>query len=170
MQRVTFTALNNYLGLNNELLKSNQTTTPSTTRHNSSRTLGVPTSDTPVFRALEHDDSFQRALKSLRTALHVKDTAMLGDLGLLYHDVPVGAVVIAAGTESDLVYLVQGELCAFMRRAVLLSDSSQQEEVEVFRAAPGQFVGGTAVLSGETSILTVRALLPSRVVIIQRLV
>ncbi|KAL1131642.1 hypothetical protein AAG570_011255 [Ranatra chinensis] len=150
LQRVTFTALHQYLGLSAELVNPALSTRRKT------------------FGGQEQVDE----ASLIRTATE----AFINELGLdetcsTLLDGKVELKLVGARTylmkeESNkdvaLVYLLSGTLIVSQK----ITD--MDEEVHMFTAHPGEIVGGLAVLTGEPSFFTIRTKHPSTIALLSK--
>ncbi|XP_047104314.1 neuropathy target esterase sws isoform X3 [Schistocerca piceifrons] len=214
LQRVTFTALHQYLGLSSELVNQNsqrkEAKTPLAVVKKQSKNVLQKTSDfaqhelfltrnqTDNFKAATDSEFHQfslsnpqpdmldstpclptapasrcspdtliqsdsasydeAALVEIATAAFVKelglqDSSVLSDGKVEIREVSAGTYLMKEESHKDvaLVYLVTGALVVSQK----LTDVD--EEVLMFKALPGEIVGGLAVLTGEPSFFTIRA-------------
>uniref|UniRef100_A0A671W843 lysophospholipase n=1 Tax=Sparus aurata TaxID=8175 RepID=A0A671W843_SPAAU len=136
LQRVTFLALHNYLGLTTELFN------PVGGKLISARIFVYVCTHT-------HAEHF--------TLLYFKSSTILQDPSLLegrvtLHQVKAGSVVARQGDqEVSIQFVISGLLHVYQRMI------DREEETRLFVTHPGELVGQLAVLTGEPLIFTVRA-------------
>ncbi|KAL3280386.1 hypothetical protein HHI36_017872 [Cryptolaemus montrouzieri] len=221
LQRVTFTALHEYLGLSTELFnqgpkfKSSKsfvgTISPSKRRKEDPSTtdLGVNTASQPIpvpqlkkssdFKSspnsstpdgIPETDSYFGQSENLggtqrkRTSIHeivdedilieMANEAFMKDLGLssdkylrnkiVIKEFPAGTFLIKEDATKDvgLVYIISGALNVMQR------NSTEEEELHMFTAYPGEIIGGLAVLTGEPSFFTIKAKHFSRIAMVSK--
>uniref|UniRef100_A0A673JVK5 lysophospholipase n=1 Tax=Sinocyclocheilus rhinocerous TaxID=307959 RepID=A0A673JVK5_9TELE len=177
LQRVTFLALHNYLGLTTELFnKVRSIDCPSFSSHlfisrvplslvQSIRKKSVTMQHSPsaVFHYSDtggHSSHihhckvnaiFQAAKKDLIKIIQLQDHSLLEDRVTL-RQVKAGSVVASEGDQDVSVqFVISGTLHVYQR----LID--REEETCLFVAHPGEMVGHLAVLTGEPLIFSVRA-------------
>uniref|UniRef100_A0A668AM57 lysophospholipase n=1 Tax=Myripristis murdjan TaxID=586833 RepID=A0A668AM57_9TELE len=175
LQRVTFLALHNYLGLTTELFNpvggksvNTHTQTHTCTQGDSHRIPKyhyVTMQHTPsaVFHYTDtggrsnavHPSKvnaiFQAAKKDLLGIIQLQDPSLLEGRVTL-HQVNAGSVVARQGDqEVSIQFVISGLLHVYQRMI------DREEESCLFVTHPGELVGQLAVLTGEPLIFTVRA-------------
>uniref|UniRef100_A0A4W6CG95 lysophospholipase n=1 Tax=Lates calcarifer TaxID=8187 RepID=A0A4W6CG95_LATCA len=171
LQRVTFLALHNYLGLTTELFNPVGGKLISAHlfgcihTHTSSLKKSVTMLHTPseVFHYTDsggHSDAihlsksstiFQAAKKDLLGIIQLQDPTLLEGRVTL-HQVKAGSVVARQGDqEVSIQFVISGLLHVYQRMI------DREEETRLFVTHPGELVGQLAVLTGEPLIFTVRA-------------
>uniref|UniRef100_A0AAQ5YKD3 lysophospholipase n=1 Tax=Amphiprion ocellaris TaxID=80972 RepID=A0AAQ5YKD3_AMPOC len=169
LQRVTFLALHNYLGLTTELFNPVGGELISTDTfvytHTSSLKKSVTMQHTPseVFHYTDsggHSDAIylsksstilQAAKKDLLGIIQLQDPTLLEGRVTLHH-VKAGSVVARQGDqEVSIQFVISGLLHVYQRMI------DREEETRLFLTHPGELVGHLAVLTGEPLIFTVRA-------------
>uniref|UniRef100_A0A8B9CTP0 lysophospholipase n=1 Tax=Anser brachyrhynchus TaxID=132585 RepID=A0A8B9CTP0_9AVES len=171
LQRVTFLALHNYLGLTTELFNcvslgcilfavmqpgSDQsilkktvtvTETPSAVFHYTDRELAAQEScnSKPI------DAIFEAAKKDLSTLMKLDDPSLLNGKVTL-HQVTAGTVLSRQGDQDvNVCFVVSGMLHVYQRKI------DSEEDTCLFITHPGELVGQLAVLTGEPLIFTIKA-------------
>ncbi|CAH1402894.1 unnamed protein product [Nezara viridula] len=139
LQRVTFTALHQYLGLTSELIKP---PTDSTIKGVSMK-KGIENLDSEVLRKL--------ATEAFVRELGLEDSSLL-DGNIDIRTVPPNTHLMRDDAHKDiaLLYLLGGLL------NVSQNSAEEEDEVHMFTAHPGEVVGGLAVLTGEPSFFSIR--------------
>uniref|UniRef100_A0A665X4M6 lysophospholipase n=1 Tax=Echeneis naucrates TaxID=173247 RepID=A0A665X4M6_ECHNA len=174
LQRVTFLALHNYLGLTTELfnpvggklisthlLVYALTVTQQESHCISSVTMLHTPSEVFHFRDTGgHSDTihlsksgaiFQAAKRDLLGIIQLQDPTLLEGRVTLHH-VKAGSVVARQGDqEVSIQFVISGLLHVYQRMI------DREEETRLFVTHPGELVGQLAVLTGEPLIFTVRA-------------
>uniref|UniRef100_A0A8C4DII2 lysophospholipase n=1 Tax=Dicentrarchus labrax TaxID=13489 RepID=A0A8C4DII2_DICLA len=172
LQRVTFLALHNYLGLTTELfnpvggeLISAHIFVCIHTHSHTDLKKSVTMQHTPseVFHYTDsggHSDAiylsksstiFQAAKKDLLGIIQLQDPTLLEGRVTL-HQVKAGSVVARQGDqEVSIQFVISGLLHVYQRMI------DREEETRLFVTHPGELVGQLAVLTGEPLIFTVRA-------------
>lgn len=176
LQRVTFLALHQYLGLSAELVKSFPTkhhggssspiklrmrehiiTQKSTSVADPLECSTPPT--TPLSegrRRIKDEKDYQLLLQvgidGFVKLLGLEDSSFLEGHIEVRELIP-GTYIMKEDAMKDvaLVYVISGTLCVSQRAA------SKNEDVQMFLAHSGELVGGLAVLTGEPSFFTVRS-------------
>ncbi|XP_049637929.1 patatin-like phospholipase domain-containing protein 7 isoform X2 [Suncus etruscus] len=150
LQRVTFLALHNYLGLTTELFnpsRKNVTVTerPSAVFHYTESDLDEPVTSKKT------DSILRAAKKNLLTLMELDDPSLLDGRVTLLH-VPGGTVVSRQGDQDvNILFVVSGLLHVYQRKI------DSQEDTCLFVTRPGELVGQLAVLTGEPLIFTIKA-------------
>lgn len=180
LQRVTFLALHQYLGLSAELVKSY----PAKHHHSGSMSpiklrmrdqlvfppqrmspangeggdilppLTPPSSDGK--RRMRDEKDYQQmtktAIDGLVQILGLEDSSLL-DGNVEVRELISGTYIMKEDSQKDvaLVYVVSGTLSVSQRAC------NKNEDVQMFQAHAGELVGGLAVLTGEASFFTVRS-------------
>uniref|UniRef100_A0A7N8Y0G1 Patatin-like phospholipase domain containing 7a n=1 Tax=Mastacembelus armatus TaxID=205130 RepID=A0A7N8Y0G1_9TELE len=165
LQRVTFLALHNYLGLTTELFNPVGVKLISAHCHKDSLKKCVTMLHTPseVFHYTDsggHSDAIhlsksstllQAAKKDLLGIIQLQDPSLL-DGRVTLHQVKAGSVVARQGDqEVSIQFVISGLLHVYQRMI------DREEETRLFVTHPGELVGQLAVLTGEPLIFTVRA-------------
>lgn len=197
LQRVTITALHNYLGLTTELVQQQvqKRRLPTKTSPGHRRTL----SDTSFLPAMIHSlvaqDQQPDMLADINTEpmrkISITATEAVTDPQLLksiavdgfrkvlgvddkdiqwieqmveIREICAGTTLTHQGRSDDvsLIYLIQGALFVIQSSSNLPQAKSDKEPHAII-VYPGEVVGGLAVLTGETSMYTIRAKYLSRV-------
>uniref|UniRef100_A0A8C7XAP3 Patatin-like phospholipase domain-containing protein 7 n=1 Tax=Oryzias sinensis TaxID=183150 RepID=A0A8C7XAP3_9TELE len=160
LQRVTFLALHNYLGLTTELFNpvGGKTShiahkkTDKTHSHNPSnkrlRSISMPADITggPLFN-----------FNNVNLLVVIIQSKVISDPGLLerrvtLHHVKAGSVIARQGDqEVSIQFVISGLLHVYQRMI------DREEDTRLFVTHPGELVGQLAVLTGEPLIFTVRA-------------
>lgn len=196
LQRVTITALHNYLGLTTELVQQQiqKKKAPTKTSPGHRRTLSDTTHLQPLIHSLVQfqdqpdmlaDINMESVRKISITAtdtvvdpLLLKSIAVDGFrkvLGLDEKDISwieqtieireicAGTTLTHQGSSDDvsLIYLIQGAL--FVIQSSNSLPLKKDKEPHAITIYPGEVVGGLAVLTGETSMYTIKAKHLSRV-------
>uniref|UniRef100_A0A8B9CVP4 lysophospholipase n=1 Tax=Anser brachyrhynchus TaxID=132585 RepID=A0A8B9CVP4_9AVES len=176
LQRVTFLALHNYLGLTTELFNcvslgcilfavmqpgSDQalrgfsilkktvtvTETPSAVFHYTDRELAAQES----CNSKPIDAIFEAAKKDLSTLMKLDDPSLLNGKVTL-HQVTAGTVLSRQGDQDvNVCFVVSGMLHVYQRKI------DSEEDTCLFITHPGELVGQLAVLTGEPLIFTIKA-------------
>uniref|UniRef100_A0A672IW13 lysophospholipase n=1 Tax=Salarias fasciatus TaxID=181472 RepID=A0A672IW13_SALFA len=154
LQRVTFLALHNYLGLTTDIRCSTML---------SFKTVTMQHAPSEVFHYTDcggHSDTihlsksntiFQAAKKDLLSIIQLQDPSLLEGRVTLHH-VKAGSVVARQGDqEVSIQFVISGLLHVYQRMI------DREEETRLFVTHPGELVGQLAVLTGEPLIFTVRA-------------
>lgn len=197
LQRVTITALHNYLGLTTELVQQQvqKKKAPTKTSPGHRRTLSDTTHIQPLLHSLVqfHDQpdmlvdlGQHEAVRKISITANeaVADPYLLKSIAvdglrkvLGLDDKNIGWVEenveireICAGTtlthqgqhDVSLIYLIQGALFV-IQSSTNLAQSKKDKEPHAITIYPGEVVGGLAVLTGETSMYTIKAKHLSRV-------
>uniref|UniRef100_A0A673BBG5 lysophospholipase n=1 Tax=Sphaeramia orbicularis TaxID=375764 RepID=A0A673BBG5_9TELE len=171
LQRVTFLALHNYLGLTTELFNPVGGKLISVHTHIhivflcSSMKKSVTMQHTPS-EVFHYTDSggqsdaihlsksntiFHAAKKDLLGIIQLQDPSLL-DGRVSLHQVKAGSVVARQGDqEVSIQFVISGLLHVYQRMI------DREEETRLFVTHPGELVGQLAVLTGEPLIFTVRA-------------
>uniref|UniRef100_A0A671W935 lysophospholipase n=1 Tax=Sparus aurata TaxID=8175 RepID=A0A671W935_SPAAU len=172
LQRVTFLALHNYLGLTTELfnpvggkLISARIFVYVCTHTHADQKKSVTMQHTPseVFHYTDcggHSDAInlsksstilQAAKRDLLGIIQLQDPSLLEGRVTL-HQVKAGSVVARQGDqEVSIQFVISGLLHVYQRMI------DREEETRLFVTHPGELVGQLAVLTGEPLIFTVRA-------------
>uniref|UniRef100_A0A8C8SWH2 Patatin like phospholipase domain containing 7 n=1 Tax=Pelusios castaneus TaxID=367368 RepID=A0A8C8SWH2_9SAUR len=178
LQRVTFLALHNYLGLTTELFNSvsfsSQLHANFCMKNNIwhlcflksilKKTVTVTETPSAVFHYVEGDlaaqDScaskqvdaiFEAAKKDLLTLMKLDDPLLLKGKVTL-HQVTAGTVVSRQGDQDvNIRFVISGLLHVYQRKI------DSEEETCLFITHPGELVGQLAVLTGEPLIFTIKA-------------
>uniref|UniRef100_A0A7N6BNQ4 lysophospholipase n=1 Tax=Anabas testudineus TaxID=64144 RepID=A0A7N6BNQ4_ANATE len=178
LQRVTFLALHNYLGLTTELFNPvggklisqhicvyTHTITPRGSHRTSNLKKSVTMLHTPseVFHYTDSGGNgdaiylsksctiLQAAKKDLMGIIQLQDPSLLEGRVTLHH-VKAGSVVARQGDQvSELIFVISGLLHVYQRMI------DREEDTRLFVTHPGELVGHLAVLTGEPLIFTVRA-------------
>uniref|UniRef100_A0A673BEP4 lysophospholipase n=1 Tax=Sphaeramia orbicularis TaxID=375764 RepID=A0A673BEP4_9TELE len=148
LQRVTFLALHNYLGLTTELFNPV-----------GGKLISVHTHIHIVFLygLKDSPSNCYRKLRSISMPADCPDIFLLQDPSLLdgrvsLHQVKAGSVVARQGDqEVSIQFVISGLLHVYQRMI------DREEETRLFVTHPGELVGQLAVLTGEPLIFTVRA-------------
>lgn len=138
LQRVTFTALHQYLGLTAELIKP-----PTESIKGVSMKKGVENLDSEVLKKL--------ATEAFVRELGLEDSRLLdGNIDIV--TVPPNTHLMRDDSHKDiaLLYLLGGLLNISQNAA------EEEDEVHMYTAHPGEVVGGLAVLTGEPSFFSIR--------------
>uniref|UniRef100_A0A8C5CMC5 Patatin like phospholipase domain containing 7 n=1 Tax=Gadus morhua TaxID=8049 RepID=A0A8C5CMC5_GADMO len=139
LQRVTFLALHNYLGLTTELF--NPVTHIHTFDFTINHVLSIPFHFSLIY-SLFHTSHINSPKKS----------CLLLENRVTLHHVEAGSVVAHQGDqEVSIQFVISGSLHVFQRMV------DREEESCLFVTFPGELVGQLAVLTGEPLIFTVRA-------------
>uniref|UniRef100_A0A672IX01 lysophospholipase n=1 Tax=Salarias fasciatus TaxID=181472 RepID=A0A672IX01_SALFA len=182
LQRVTFLALHNYLGLTTELFNPESQAVPLSNINNvmageanSQKTtrrlhfhdeLPAGTADIPTelghshMQPLRHSDTIHLSKSNTIFQAAKKDLLsiiQLQDPSLLegrvtLHHVKAGSVVARQGDQEVSIQFVISGLLHVYQRMI-----DREEETRLFVTHPGELVGQLAVLTGEPLIFTVRA-------------
>uniref|UniRef100_A0A6Q2Y9I2 lysophospholipase n=1 Tax=Esox lucius TaxID=8010 RepID=A0A6Q2Y9I2_ESOLU len=165
LQRVTFLALHNYLGLTTELfnpvihIPSRHTQAPSILK----KSVTMQHAPSAVFHYSDSEGRpdtvhpskvsaiFQAAKKDLLGIIQLQDPGLLEGRVTL-HQVKAGAVVAKQGDQEVSVQFVISGLLHVYQRMI-----DREEDTCLFVTHPGELVGQLAVLTGEPLIFTVRA-------------
>ncbi|XP_046644796.1 neuropathy target esterase sws-like isoform X3 [Daphnia pulicaria] len=176
LQRVTFLALHQYLGLSAELVKSfpakhhGGSTSPIKLRMREHAFVQKPINvndpmdcatppTTPLSegkRRVKDEKDYQLLLQvgidGFVKLLGLEDQSLL-DGHIEVRELIPGTYIMKEDAMKDvaLVYVISGTLCVSQRAA------SKNEDVQMFLAHSGELVGGLAVLTGEPSFFTVRS-------------
>uniref|UniRef100_A0A672IVT6 lysophospholipase n=1 Tax=Salarias fasciatus TaxID=181472 RepID=A0A672IVT6_SALFA len=166
LQRVTFLALHNYLGLTTELFNpvgGEFISASVCVRSNLKKTVTMQHAPSEVFHYTDcggHSDTihlsksntiFQAAKKDLLSIIQLQDPSLLEGRVTLHH-VKAGSVVARQGDqEVSIQFVISGLLHVYQRMI------DREEETRLFVTHPGELVGQLAVLTGEPLIFTVRA-------------
>uniref|UniRef100_A0A8D0CXS3 lysophospholipase n=1 Tax=Sander lucioperca TaxID=283035 RepID=A0A8D0CXS3_SANLU len=174
LQRVTFLALHNYLGLTTELFNpvggklisahiSSSASYAAACLSNLKKSVTMQHTPTEVFHYTEsggHSDAIhlsksctilQAAKKDLLGIIQLQDPSLLEGRVTL-HQVKAGSVVARQGDqEVSIQFVISGLLHVYQRMI------DREEETRLFVTHPGELVGQLAVLTGEPLIFTVRA-------------
>uniref|UniRef100_A0A3B4YEJ1 lysophospholipase n=1 Tax=Seriola lalandi dorsalis TaxID=1841481 RepID=A0A3B4YEJ1_SERLL len=164
LQRVTFLALHNYLGLTTELFNPVGGKLISTHLFSSlKKSVTMLHTPSEVFHYTDsggHSDAihlsksstiFQAAKKDLLGIIQLQDPTLLEGRVTLHH-VKAGSVVARQGDqEVSIQFVISGLLHVYQRMI------DREEETRLFVTHPGELVGQLAVLTGEPLIFTVRA-------------
>uniref|UniRef100_A0A4W6CGB6 lysophospholipase n=1 Tax=Lates calcarifer TaxID=8187 RepID=A0A4W6CGB6_LATCA len=173
LQRVTFLALHNYLGLTTELFNPVggklisahlfgciHTHTVTQSLKKSVTMLHTPSEVFHYTDSGGHSDAihlsksstiFQAAKKDLLGIIQLQDPTLLEGRVTL-HQVKAGSVVARQGDqEVSIQFVISGLLHVYQRMI------DREEETRLFVTHPGELVGQLAVLTGEPLIFTVRA-------------
>uniref|UniRef100_A0AAX7SQB1 lysophospholipase n=1 Tax=Astatotilapia calliptera TaxID=8154 RepID=A0AAX7SQB1_ASTCA len=162
LQRVTFLALHNYLGLTTELfnlvgaefvighlyLKKSVTMqhTPSEVFHYTDSGGHADATYLGKSSAI-----LQAAKKDLLGLIQLQDPSLLEGRVTVHH-VKAGSVVARQGDQEVSIHFVISGLLHVYQRMI-----DREEELRLFVTHPGELVGHLAVLTGEPLIFTVRA-------------
>ncbi|XP_076258844.1 patatin like phospholipase domain containing sws isoform X7 [Rhynchophorus ferrugineus] len=148
LQRVTFTALHQYLGLSAELVK--QSCESAKKRHS------VPENAT-------EDELKALAKDSFITELGLSEDGQI-DLNVEIREVSAGTYLMKEDSNKDvaLVYIISGALTVTQKLA------ESDEEVYMFTSHPGEIVGGLAMLTGEPSFFTIKAKHLTRIALLSK--
>ncbi|KAK6631772.1 hypothetical protein RUM43_013836 [Polyplax serrata] len=168
LQRVTFTALHQYLGLSAELVRSTQNAGHK--RSSSGKIIPIPE---------DHDTLMKLAKAAFLRELNLENESIL-DGKIEIKDVPagtylmrqdshkVGSITVAHSfrpvscEDVALIYLLSGALVLSQRM------TDDQHEVHMFTAHPGEVIGGLAVLTGEPSFFTIKAKHSSKIAMLSK--
>ncbi|KAH9638381.1 hypothetical protein HF086_004183 [Spodoptera exigua] len=180
LQRVTFTALHQYLGLSAELVNPGRDKRrPNTVSSSPGKTSKMTTAESSANmhsphhsdRAMsEHLNACQETSHAASSPIHIQGRRQKPDMVPdIATNTPQALIQIATdafvkelGLDSDtvlrgnvqdvaLVYLLSGALLVSQRVA------EGEGEVHMFTAYPGEVEGGLAVLTGEPSFFSIRA-------------
>uniref|UniRef100_A0AAY4EI99 lysophospholipase n=1 Tax=Denticeps clupeoides TaxID=299321 RepID=A0AAY4EI99_9TELE len=145
LQRVTFLALHNYLGLTTELFNPVSWTCTHTHRHTQTHT------DTHRHTQTNTDThTHQNLTHLLFSMLNQGPDPTLLEGRVTLHQVKSGSVVAHQGDQVSL-FVISGALHVYQRMI------DREEDTCLFVTHPGELVGQLAVLTGEPLIFTVKA-------------
>ncbi|KTG32840.1 hypothetical protein cypCar_00006612 [Cyprinus carpio] len=152
LQRVTFLALHNYLGLTTELFNQSILKKSVTMQHAPSAVIhytdNAPLSDVPPTKV---GAIFQAAKKDLLGIIPLQDPSLLEGRVTL-HQVKAGSIVAHQGDQDVSVqFVISGTLHVYQRMI------DREVDTCLFVAHPGELVCQLAVLTGEPLIFSVRA-------------
>uniref|UniRef100_A0A8C6PZH4 lysophospholipase n=1 Tax=Nothobranchius furzeri TaxID=105023 RepID=A0A8C6PZH4_NOTFU len=143
LQRVTFLALHNYLGLTTELFNPV-----------GGKLIAAHIFNFNFFLLLLFGKSstiLQAAKRDLQVIIQLQDPGLLDGRVTLHH-VKAGSVVARQGDQEVSIHFVISGLLHVYQRMI-----DREEDTRLFVTHPGELVGQLAVLTGEPLIFTVRA-------------
>ncbi|KAF0033557.1 hypothetical protein F2P81_013623 [Scophthalmus maximus] len=151
LQRVTFLALHNYLGLTTELFNPSILKKSVTMLHTPSAVYEYSDAGGGNLHQNKVNAIFQAAKKDLLQVIQIQDHTLLeGRVNL--RQVKAGTVVGHQGDQDvSVAFVISGSLHVYQRMI------DREEETLLFVTHPGEMVGHLAVLTGEPLIFTVRA-------------
>ncbi|KAM7392123.1 hypothetical protein PAMP_022756 [Pampus punctatissimus] len=151
LQRVTFLALHNYLGLTTELFNPSILKKSVTMQHTPSAVYHYSDAGGGNVQHNKVNAIFQAAKKDLLQVIQIQDPSLLeGRVNL--RQVKAGSVVAHQGDQDvSVAFVISGLLHVYQRMI------DREEETLLFITHPGEMVGHLAVLTGEPLIFTVRA-------------
>ncbi|XP_044016659.1 neuropathy target esterase sws isoform X4 [Aphidius gifuensis] len=184
LQRVTFTALHQYLGLSAELVKqghhkkkqspySDNNWTPESSgpdimpQGNLNYSGRKRSTNDPPQQPIDETDLVRIAKEAFIRELGLEEDYVLKDGTVQIREVPAGTYLMKEESNKDiaLVYVVSGSLVISQKVA---EGNNTNQEVHMFSAHQGEIVGGLAVLTGEPSFYTIRAKHPSRIALLSK--
>ncbi|KAF6034080.1 PNPLA6 [Bugula neritina] len=151
--RVTFWALHNYLGLDQELMKRES---PALDNLSPDGITTLESQDTPD-GGLENDEKLtELCINDLASILKIEDKSMLVNKISICHYRANSVLCNQGDADADLTFVVQGQL-------VITQTSIDKGEKPciMFNAGPGEIVGVLATLSGEPSIFGIKTNQPT---------
>uniref|UniRef100_A0A7N8XXL6 lysophospholipase n=1 Tax=Mastacembelus armatus TaxID=205130 RepID=A0A7N8XXL6_9TELE len=155
LQRVTFLALHNYLGLTTELFNPVGVKLISAHCHKDSKETQMCSYSVLLPTGNDLNMAYERARVTIDEPPPIfeilQDPSLL-DGRVTLHQVKAGSVVARQGDqEVSIQFVISGLLHVYQRMI------DREEETRLFVTHPGELVGQLAVLTGEPLIFTVRA-------------
>uniref|UniRef100_A0A8C6Q1S4 lysophospholipase n=1 Tax=Nothobranchius furzeri TaxID=105023 RepID=A0A8C6Q1S4_NOTFU len=151
LQRVTFLALHNYLGLTTELFNPVGGKLIAAHIFNFNFFLLLLGGQSDAISFGKSSTILQAAKRDLQVIIQLQDPGLLDGRVTLHH-VKAGSVVARQGDQEVSIHFVISGLLHVYQRMI-----DREEDTRLFVTHPGELVGQLAVLTGEPLIFTVRA-------------